>query len=171
MTKKLTAKQAKFVNEYMVDLNATQAAIRAGYSKKTATEIGYETLRVPHVAEAVQRRSKKLSEKTGITAERVIAEIARLGFIDPRRLYDNAGNPLLVTELPDDVAAAVSSVETLTRPDGTVTHRVKLWDKKGSLELLGKHFAQFTDRVHHSGQIEFDKIERRIVDPGQSDNN
>lgn len=71
----LTAKQQRFVEEYMVDLNATQAAIRAGYSEKTAHAIGQENLRKPTIAEEVKKRQEKLGEKAEITAEWVLMEL------------------------------------------------------------------------------------------------
>ena len=78
----LTAKQERFVQEYLVDRNATQAAIRAGYSDKTAEVIGYENLRKPQIAEEVSKRERKLAEKAGITQERVIEALASIGLKD-----------------------------------------------------------------------------------------
>jgi len=70
---KLTAKQARFVEEYLIDLNATAAAIRAGYSNKTAATIGHENLRKPKIAEAIRLGREKLSERAQITQEDVLA--------------------------------------------------------------------------------------------------
>ncbi|MFD1136746.1 terminase small subunit [Paenibacillus sp. PDC88] len=70
----LTAKQQKFVDEYMIDLNATQAAIRAGYSEKTASETGYENLRKPQIAEEVAKRQQKHAEKAEMTVEWVLQQ-------------------------------------------------------------------------------------------------
>ena len=72
---KLTAKQARFVAEYLIDLNATQAAIRAGYSEKTASETGYENLRKPQIAEAVQKALAERSERTEVTQDYVLTAI------------------------------------------------------------------------------------------------
>jgi len=68
----LTAKQQRFVEEFLVDWNATQAAIRAGYSKKTAYSVGWENLRKPEIQEALQKRKKAITEKTGLTTEKII---------------------------------------------------------------------------------------------------
>ena len=76
----LTAKQQRFVEEYLVDLNATQAAIRAGYSPETARSIGSENLSKPDIADAIAEGRAKLSEKCEVTAERVIRELALIGF-------------------------------------------------------------------------------------------
>ena len=74
----LTAKQERFIEEYLIDLNATQAAIRAGYAKKAATEQGYENLRKPHIAEAVQAARDKLSRRTELSQDMVIAEMRKI---------------------------------------------------------------------------------------------
>ena len=81
----LTAKQAAFVKEYLVDLNATQAAIRAGYSERSAYSIGQENLCKPEIQAAIQEEVKKRSERTEITADMVLREFAKLAFFDPRK--------------------------------------------------------------------------------------
>lgn len=70
----LTAKQQRFVDEYMIDLNATQAAIRAGYSKNTASETGYENLRKPQIADEIAKRQQKHAEKAEMTVEWVLQQ-------------------------------------------------------------------------------------------------
>lgn len=105
--RKLNAQQERFVTEYLIDLNATQAAIRAGYSAKTATWIGPQLLKKPHVASQVGALQQKRGEKTGITAARVIQEITRLAFFDPRKLLYEDGTPKPMNELDDDTAAAI----------------------------------------------------------------
>lgn len=82
MARKLTPKQKAFVSEYLIDLNATQAAVRAGYSKKTAGAIGGENLEKPEIQEAIQKATYKRSERTEITQDKVIAEIAKYAFKD-----------------------------------------------------------------------------------------
>jgi len=104
----LTPKQQRFVEEYLVDLNATQAAIRAGYSARTAEWIGPQLLGKTHVAEAVRAGRESLSKRTEITQERVLQEYARLAFMDPRKLFDGTGAPRPIHELDDDTAAPSS---------------------------------------------------------------
>lgn len=155
----LTRRQQTFVNEYLVDLNATQAAVRAGYSKKTANEQGARLLAHVSVAAAIQKGMDERSARTGITADKVLQELAKLGFSDPRKVFDDNGNLLPVTKFSDDVAAAVSSIEVVTTrlPGGEATEvehtsKIKFWDKRGSLELLGKHLKLFVDRHEHTGK-------------------
>lgn len=78
--KKLTPKQSRFIEEYMVDLNATQAAIRAGYSKKTAAAIGAENLTKPKIAAEIEKRQAAISEKLEITQETVAQELGKIAF-------------------------------------------------------------------------------------------
>lgn len=144
--KVLTPKQAQFVREYLIDLNATQAAIRAGYSAKTAEWIGPQLLTKSHVASAVGAAQQKRGEKTGVTAERVVQEIARLAFFDPRKLLKSDGEPVPLQELDDDTAAAIAGVETATeRQRGeegvTVIRKYKIADKNSALEKLAKHLG------------------------------
>lgn len=157
----LTPKQAQFVREYLVDLNATKAAIRAGYSAKTAERIGHQLLKeTPVVADAIQAGMDKRSAATNITAERVLAEIAKLAFFDPRKMFDDDGAPIHVSKLDDDTAAAIAGLDVVTQGNQDVGFaqilKVKLTDKSKNLELLGRHLKLFTDKteVHHTGLAE-----------------
>lgn len=105
----LTAKQAAFVAEYAVDRNATQAAIRAGYSAKTAASQGERLLRNVEVRQAVDAGLNRLATKTGVSAERVLRERARLAFADPRKIMHPDGRIKLPHELDEDTAAAITS--------------------------------------------------------------
>lgn len=143
----LTDKQQRFVEEYMVDLNATQAAIRAGYSQDTAKEIGCENLTKPNIQEAIQKRKQELSDQTGITAERVLKEYAKIAFSDIRELYTPDNNLYDIRQLDDETAGAVMSVEVDVMsmqgmPVGE-TKKVKLYNKLTALEALGKHIGLF----------------------------
>lgn len=155
----LTPKQEAFVREYLVDLNATQAAIRAGYSEQTAYRTGADNLRKPQIAAAVAAAQSARAQRTEITADRVLRELARVGFSDARRLFSPDGSLRPVAEWPDDAAAAVSSVEVFEELEGRGenrqvighTKKLKLWDKGHALELLAKHLGMLKDRVEHSG--------------------
>lgn len=107
----LTPKQAAFVQEYLVDKNATQAAIRAGYSAKTARSIGEENLSKPDIRAAIDAAMNDVAARAGVTAERVLRERARLAFFDVRNLFDKDGFPVPLHQLDDDTAAAVIGVD------------------------------------------------------------
>ena len=148
---KLTPKQQRFVEEYLVDLNATQAAIRAGYSLKTAYRIGAENLRKPQIAAAIQSAMEKRSSRTAVSQDRVVLELARIAFIDPTKVI-NFSRGTILDNLSEDDRAALSGVKV---KDGlyTTEREVKLLDKLRALELLGKHLGMFTDNFNFKGMV------------------
>jgi phage terminase small subunit len=160
----LTPKQARFVQEYLIDLNATQAAIRAGYSAKTAEQIGHQLLKKTSVAEAVAQAQAKLSEKTGITVERVLEEYAKLGFANMQdyiRVTDEGDAYVNLSEMSRDQAAAIAEVKVEDFKDGRGedardVRRVtfKLSDKRAALDSIAKHLGMFTEKHEHSGNVE-----------------
>ncbi|NCE63714.1 terminase small subunit [Pseudoflavonifractor sp. 524-17] len=142
----LTPKQKRFVQEYLVDLNATAAAIRAGYSKKTAEVIGYENLRKPQIETAINQAIQEREKRTKITQDMVLKETAKLAFFDIRKMFDKNGKPLDISKLDDDTAAALVGldVQDVADSDGNYVgfiKKYKLADKVKALELLGKHFG------------------------------
>lgn len=141
----LTPKQRKFVAEYLVDLNATRAAIRAGYSAKTADRIGPELLGKTCVREAVEAAQKRREKRTEITQDRVLNELARVAFGNSRAVMSWGPEGLVLRnsdELTEDEAALVSEVrETTTKDGGSMA--LKTHDKMKALELLGKHLGMF----------------------------
>lgn len=154
--RRLTPKQKRFVEEYLIDLNATQAAIRAGYSQRTADRIGPELLGKTCISEAIQAAIAARSARTEVTQDRVIQELARIAFSDIRKLFKPDGGMIPPAELDDETAAAIAGLEIITNEEGNLvfqTRKVKLWDKRGALELLGKHLKLFTDKTEHSGEI------------------
>lgn len=146
---KLTPKQERFVEEYLVDLNATQAAIRAGYSAKTANRIAQQLLTKLDIQQAVAKAQAKRSARTEITQDRVLKELARIAFLDPRKVFKwgPKGVTLLDSDkLSDDAAATISEVsESITESGGSI--KGKVYDKQKALELLGKHLGMFTEKV------------------------
>jgi len=151
---KLTPKQEMFVKEYLVDLNATQAAIRAGYSEVNAGKIGPELLGKTRIQAEIQAAMQARSERTNIRADRVLEELAKLAFSDMRDFakWSEAGVTLISSDqLSAEAAACVSEVsQTITKDGGSI--KFKLHDKKSSLELLGKHLGLFVERHEHTGK-------------------
>ena len=167
--KKLTPKQAAFVQEYLCDLNATQAAIRAGYSAKTAAVIGVENLRKPNIDAAIQEAKQKRSERTEITADNVLAEIAKVAFSDVRRIFDKDGGLVRISDLDDAAAACVAGCDlvTISKGEGEVEHvaKIKLADKLKALELAGRHLGLFNDKLNLNADIHVLNIHRRAKKP------
>ena len=153
----LSPKQARFVQEYLLDLNATQAAIRSGYSQRTAASIGEENLRKPEIREAVEKAKAARSKRTEVTQDRVLEEIARLAFLDPKLFYNEDGSLRAVPDMADEAAAAVTSVEVEeTIAQGVVvgrTKKLKIADKVAALTLAARHLGMLTDKLQHSGEI------------------
>jgi phage terminase small subunit len=149
-TKKLTPKQRRFVEEYLIDLNATQAAVRAGYSEKTAYTIGQKlTKKDEAINAAIDAALAERSARTGVTADRILKELARIAFSDPRAVFSWGPGGVSLRdsgELTDDEAAIVAEVsETRSENGGSV--KARLCDKVKALELLGRHLGMFTDKL------------------------
>lgn len=144
--RQLTPKQAKFCEEYLVDLNAKRAALRAGYSPKSAEEIGYQLLQKTPVQAKLEELRSKQQVRTGISADRALKEAARLAFFDIRKLCDASGNPIPIQDLDDDTAAAIQGLELSTEKDGegfTTVRKYKVADKNAALERVFKHLGLF----------------------------
>jgi phage terminase small subunit len=142
----LNDKQRRFCEEYLIDLNATQAAIRAGYSQKTAYSIGDENLRKPEIKDLISKLKNSRSERTEITADMVIQELAKIGFADIKNYYEGDEAQKDITKLDNKLTAAVSSIK-VTESSGKdwskTTKEFKLHDKVKALEDLGKHLGVF----------------------------
>lgn len=147
--RKLTPKQERFVEEYLIDLNATQAAIRAGYSPKTAAEIGYENLNKPQIRAHVDAELAARSRRTGLNQDRVLRELARLAFVNPVDVINTNNATVNPSATEDDTAAILSiRVKTMSTDNGDMVEReVRMADKLKALELLGKHLGMFSDKL------------------------
>lgn len=147
----LSPNQQRFVDEYLVDLNATQAAIRAGYSAKTAEQQGPRLLGNAGVRAAIDARVAKRSERVEVKADDVLRELLRLGMSDPAGAFDDAGNLLPIRQMPLEVRRAIAGVEVRKDENGAVITKVKWWDKTKGLDLLGRHLRLFVDRTEVTG--------------------
>ena len=166
---KLTAKQQRFCDEYLIDLNATQAAIRAGYSKKTAEQLAYQLLQKTSVQNHIAELQKKREERTEITQDSVLRELALIAFakasdyakvVEKDAMVEVEGNmipvldengnpvkyrtvePILTDELTEDQKKAIAVIKK-----GRDGFEIKPYSKIQALELLGRHLGMFTDKV------------------------
>jgi phage terminase small subunit len=161
----LTAKQERFIQEYLIDLNATQAAIRAGYSAKTAEQQAYQLLQKTLVSTAIAAAQQKRAERTGITQDRVLQELARIAFFDLRKLYRDDGSLKAMHELDDDAAAVLAGVDVVEMAggakiggeDGGIQHvpmftkKTKIPDKVAALGLAMRHLGMLKDKTELTG--------------------
>ena len=163
----LNDKQRMFVVEYLTDLNATQAAIRAGYSERTAGSQAHDLLKKPEIQAAITEAQAKRANKLEITQDRVLAELARIAFGDIRKVVKWGSTELRMVPgidgeetlepyhgvavidssmIDDDTAAAISEVS-----EGRDGIKVKMNDKKGALELIARHLGMLNDKVKVQG--------------------
>jgi phage terminase small subunit len=183
-----SAKQDLFVREYLIDFNGTQAAIRAGYAKRTAKNTAYELLEKPEVIAKIRELIEQRAEKAEITGEKVLKELARIGFSDIRKIMrwgtfvppTEEGEPTVIEsyvelldsdQLADDDARAIAEVSKSA--NGVL--KVKMYDKRGALVDLGRYiglFAKREDKNKHrpaKAVIVPAKIKRDDTQPGQAE--
>ncbi len=126
--RKLTTRQRRFVEQYMQDGNATQAAIRAGYSKKAARTLGYKLRHTPHIERAIARRIEREMKGDEQARSRIVHELNCIAYIDPRDVVSWGADSVTLspsTEIPDEVAAAIKSVK-MTRDGLHITFHDKI---------------------------------------------
>lgn len=148
---KLTAKQERFCEEYIIDLNATQAAIRAGYSSDTAYSIGSENLKKPEIQNFLATLKKNLSNQNEGLAQMVVDELKKIGFSNIQDFLESGNEIKDISTLDRDKAAVISSIKKskTTFGDGEGNEgekesvEFKMWDKLNALEKLGKHLGIF----------------------------
>ena len=149
--RRLNDRQRNFCVEYLVDLNATRAAIRAGYSAKSAETTASWLLRNPKIQEHLSLLRSAATVSTNVTPERVIAELAKIAFADPRDLLDERGAIKPPSKWSDTAAAAVIGLDVVSDPQGgSSVRRIRRADKNKALELLGRYLALFKDKVELS---------------------
>lgn len=154
----LNAKQARFVAEYLKDLKAGPAAIRAGYSAKTAETCGPRLLRNAQVAAAVAEKQAKRLGKLELDGEVILGELLRIARVDIAEAFEEDGNLRPLSEIPEDVRRAVAGIEIDDRWEGKgedatryTVKKLKFWDKPRALELLAKNLGLLVDRHEVSG--------------------
>lgn len=165
MENKLTERQEQFCNEYLIDLNATQAAIRAGYKEKTAYSAGQRLLKHVEIQKRIQQLKNERSERTEISQDRVLKELAAIAFAnatdfvqvtekplynsDGEKVLDNSGKIIMIPyveiteteKLKPEQKKAIASIK-----QGRNGIEVKLNDKTKALELLGRHLGMWNDK-------------------------
>lgn len=161
----MTPAQKRFADEYLIDLNATRA-YKVAYPNckkdETAAQAGSRLLRNVKVKEYIDIRQKKLEEKSGVTQQRIIEELAKIAFADIRKAYDKNGNLRPIQDLDDDTAGAIIGVESFEEYDGRGddreyigdTKKIKMADKIRAAELLGKHLGMFKEKIEISKSSE-----------------
>lgn len=163
----LNARQQRFVEEFCVDLNATQAAIRAGYSRNTAGSQGQRLLTNAEIQRAVEAAQREHSHATGVTVERLIREMAALAFSDVAALLDEAGNLRPVSDWPAAVRPAIRKIRVrreAPKEDGAQSCEVielAFWDKTKAQDMLAKHLGLYAADNRQLGEASLAERVRR----------
>lgn len=151
---KLTEKQQRFVDEYLIDLNATQAAIRAGYSAKTADVQGSRMLGNVKVQQAISEAMAERSKRTGVNQDRVVFELSRIAFVKMTDIVNSQG--VINPEATEDDLACIESIkykESHSDSGTSIEREVKVSSKLKALELLGKHLGMWNEKLDVSVNI------------------
>ena len=149
----MTKKQKRFCEEYLIDLNATQAAIRAGYSAVSANKIAAENMAKPDIGAYIAKAMAERSKRTGINADRVLTELAKIAFVNAADVIDASD-----ATLRED-AAPIQSVKVKTFGEDGLEREIKMADKLKALELLGKHLGMFEDRLKVAAKVDKGKLD------------
>ena len=152
----MTPKQERFIAEYLIDLNATKAAVRAGYHPKTAALlIAKDSIRA-----AIAEKQAPVLAKLGLTSERTLEEIRRIAYSDVRRMFDGP-NLKPICEMDDETAACVASFEVVIKNaaagDGhtDTVHKLKAWDKLKALEMAAKHLGLLVENINLDAHVDY----------------
>ena len=148
---RLTAKQKRFANEYIIDLNATQAAIRAGYTSKYANTNANKLLQNTTLAEYIQGLMDERSRRTLVTQDKVVNELANIAFADISSFLKVKNNQVEVFDtdsIQHEMLAAIAEIK-----EGNYEISIKLHDKLKALELLGRHLGMFKDTVEVTADV------------------
>ena len=159
----MTVKRHRFVAEYLVDLNATQAAIRAGYAKKGAKDQAYQLMQLPEVAQAIEQAMGERNKRLQVDADYVLQRLTQIDQLDLADIFDLDGKLMPIRQWPLIWRQMVKEVDMKTG-------KVKFHDKLRALELIGKHVNvnAFREQVNHTGNINFtdmtdEELERQIA--------
>lgn len=136
----LGQKQQRFVEEFLVDCNGTKAAVRAGYSRKTARQMAAQNLSKPAICAAIKHLRDRLTANCELTAERTLHQLACICFFDVRKLFDSRGRLLKPYDLDPNTAAAIASIEYTGK-----TFKYRFWSKTEALNLAGRYLKLFKE--------------------------
>lgn len=155
--------RARFAAEFCVDFNGTQAAIRAGYSAKSAYGQACRLLKDEEVQRLILEGQQRAIARTEITQDRILQGAANIAFGKLRDLFDERSMLLGVKDLADEAAEQVAGIEILRRPQGDYVHKVRLNSRLGALELLGRYHKMWTDKVEHGGAVSLAGLDEKAI--------
>lgn len=153
--------RGRFVDEFMIDRNGSEAAKRAGYAPRSAGVTACRLLKDPKILAEINKRGAEQSQRLGITADRVMQEYERLALLDPLDLFNADGTMKSLADMPEDARRAIAGLEicqvkvTLSGEARVESHlkKIKLVDKKGALDSISKILGIMREKVEHSGSV------------------
>lgn len=154
----MTKKQKLFCEEYLIDLNATQAAIRAGYSPESARQSGTDNMKNPYIRARIEKAMAERSRRTGVNAERVVLELAKIAFVNAGMVID-ATDATLKTDAALEDLAAIQSIKVKDMGDMGIEREIRMADKLKALELLGRHLGMFNDKIRLDAKLDTGKLD------------
>lgn len=154
----MTKKQKLFCEEYLIDLNATQAAIRAGYSPESARQSGADNMKNPYIRARIEKAMAERSRRTGVNAERVVLELAKIAFVNAGMVID-ATDATLKTDAALEDLAAIQSIKVKDMGDMGIEREIRMADKLKALELLGRHLGMFNDKIRLDAKLDTGKLD------------
>lgn len=143
-------RRKRFALEYLVDFSRKGAAIRAGYSQRSAASIGSWLFKRPDVQQWIKEEQEARAKRVYVKADRVLQELARMAFFDPRKLFREDGTAIPIGELDDDTAACISAVDVDERRDGRVW-KYRIGDKGQALTNCMRHLGMLSETLVHTG--------------------
>lgn len=154
----LNEQQERFCREFILDLSATKAAVRAGYKEHSATQGASRLMTNELVMARIQTLMNERAKRSEITADTILHELLRLARVDIGDVYDENGYLLNVKDIPEDARRAIAGIDVFVERDHDgvpigETKKIRFYDKTKALELIGKHLKLFTDRIEVSGSI------------------
>jgi len=164
--KPLTDKQERFCQEYILDLNKTQAAIRAGYSESTAGAIGHENLKKPEILARVEELQRERSEALNVDMYFVLSKLVAMANVSPQDYYNDQGELKPYNELTEAQKECISEIEH-KKTEHTNTTKYKMWDRHKTLEMIAKHIGFYEkDNEQKTTKLE---ITRKVIDGNEGD--
>lgn len=155
---KLTPLQERFCQEYLIDQNGKQAAIRAGYAGGQSAEVNAsKLLRITKVRHRLEELREKQTERLELSADMVLKALLDIAKADLADAYDDEGGMLSVKQMPKKFRNALAGAEETLTQNG-LSRKIKLNDRIKALELLGRHLKLFTDKVEHSGSLTLEEL-------------
>lgn len=162
MTDQLSPKQARFVDEYLKDLNAAAAVRRAGYSDKRPDAIGYELLRKPEIQDAIQAAQKARSHRTGLTQDAVLRELAIIGFSDLSKFVDWGPDGVTLKDSSTIDPELRRAIIYITQTQHGIS--IRLADKNAALEKLARHLGLYDEQTDKTTRIIVEHVDEGLGD-------